>query len=106
MRIYHQTVRETAAVIIADGFEDSEEMYVSDFAWCGVWVFDRPFCPDGASGDTVLTLEIPDHVFAQYEWIPEGATHRGSLIPAAVLNRYGRPVPVDRAGVPASSTHA
>ena len=99
MRIYHRTARTVAAVIMTDGFNDSAEKYVSDFAWRGVWVSDRPFCPDDASGDTVLTLDVPAHVFAEYEWIPEGASYRESLIPAAVLNRYGRPVVADHADV-------
>ena len=95
MRIFHRTVSATAAaVIMSDGFKDSEEKYVSDFAWRGVWVSDRPLCPDGVSGNALLTLEIPGHVFAEYEWIHKGAAYRGSLIPAAILNRYGRPIAV------------
>ena len=90
MRVYHLTVRTTAAVIMTDGFKDSTEKYVSDFEWRGVWVSERPSSPD-ASGDTILTLDIPEHIFATYEWIYEGGTERGSLIPAAVLNRFGKP---------------
>jgi hypothetical protein len=90
MRVYHLTVRATAAVIMTDGFKDTAEKYVSDFEWRGVWVSEHPSCPD-ASGDTVLTLDIPEHVFAAYEWIYEARSDRGSLIPAAVLNKFGRP---------------
>ena len=90
MRIYHWTVSATAAVIMSDGFKDSAQKYVSDFAWSGVWVSDRPICPD-TTADTLLILDVPEHVFTTYEWIYEGAPYRGSLIPAIVLNKLGKP---------------
>lgn len=96
MRIFHRTKSATAVVIMKDGFRDCEERYVSDLAWRGVWVSDRPPHPTEVSGDALLTLEIPAHVFAEYEWLQDADADadRGSLIPATVLNRYGPAVAV------------
>jgi hypothetical protein len=91
MRIFHSTVSAKAAVIVREGFKDDEEKYLSDFAWRGVWVSDRPVHTETGSGNAVLTLEIPAEVFAEYEWLQKDASYRGSLIPAAILNRYGPP---------------
>lgn len=91
MRIFHSTVSAKAAVIVREGFKDDEEKYLSDFAWRGVWVSDRPVHPEGAPGNVFVTLEIPAELFEEYEWAQDDAAYRGSLIPATVLNRYGPP---------------
>jgi hypothetical protein len=91
MRIFHSTVNANVAVIVREGFKDNEEKYLSDFAWRGVWVSDRPLHLDGVPGNALLALEIPEELFAGYEWIQEDATYRGSLIPSTILNRYGPP---------------
>jgi hypothetical protein len=52
----------------------------------------RPLdCNEGAWGRTLLTMDIPGDVFAAYEWVEDEKTSRESLIPADVLNPYGRP---------------
>lgn len=94
MRIFHSTVNANVAVIVREGFKDNEEKYLSDFAWRGVWVSDRPLPLDGGPCNALLALEIPEELFAQYEWVQEDATSRGSLIPATILNRYGPPTVV------------
>jgi len=91
MRIFHSTVSAKAAVIVREGFKDDEEKYLSDFAWRGVWVSDRPVRAEGAPGNVFVTLEIPAELFEEYEWAQDAAAYRGSLIPATVLNRYGPP---------------
>ena len=91
MRIFHSAVNAKVAVIVREGFKDDEEKYLSDFAWRGVWVSDRPVYLDGAPGHVFLTLEIPAELFEEYEWVQEDAAYRGSLIPATILNRYGPP---------------
>jgi hypothetical protein len=91
MRIFHSTVNANVAVIVREGFKDNEEKYLSDFAWRGVWVTDRPLHLDSAPGNALLTLDIPEELFAEYEWIQEDATYRGSLIPSTLLNRCGPP---------------
>lgn len=91
MRIFHRTVKTVADAIMSEGFKDNEEKYLSDFSWRGVWVSDRPLRGDPARQNAVLMLEVPAEVFAEYEWLQEGETYRGSLIPASILNRYGPP---------------
>ena len=47
---------------------------------------------DAASdGDTLLSIDIPDNVIADYEWIEEEKPYREFLIPAEIVNRYGPP---------------
>jgi hypothetical protein len=91
MRIFHSAVNASVAVIVREGFKDDEEKYLSDFAWRGVWVSDRPVHVENAPGCALLTLEVPTELFEEYEWVQEGAAYRGSLIPATILNRYGPP---------------
>jgi hypothetical protein len=88
MRVYHRTP--AAHQILADGFRDTEGSYLTDRLWKGVWISDRPL-DEGAAGGDVLTLDIPDDVFREYEWVEEGKPNREALIPAHLLNRYGRP---------------
>jgi hypothetical protein len=95
MRIFHCTVSAAAAIIVTEGFKDNEEKYLSDFAWRGVWVSDRPLDICSEPGNAVLTLDIPAELFAEYEFLQEDATYRGSLIPAKILNRYGPPKVVE-----------
>ena len=95
MRIFHRTAKKTAAMIMSEGFIDNEEKYLSDFAWRGVWVSDRPPRADEVSENALLTLEIPAGLFAEYEWLQEDSSSRGSLIPATILNRYGRPEAIE-----------
>ena len=40
----------------------------------------------GASGDTLLRIEIAEDVLAAFEWIEEGKPYREWLVPAAILN--------------------
>src|SRR5262245_13693614 len=99
MRIFHSTVNGKVAVVVREGFKDDEEKYLSDFAWRGVWVSDRPVYLDSAPGQAFLTLEIPAELFEEYEWMQEDAAYRGSLIPATILNRYGPPKLVEHPSI-------
>jgi hypothetical protein len=89
MQVYHLTSDEKA--ILAVGFSDRSGHYFTDKFWSGVWVSDVPFY-DVMDGDTLLTLNLPDDVFVEYEWVDEGQPrlpYREALIPAAIVNRYG-----------------
>ena len=93
MRVFHRTRTRSAAVILKEGFRDGQGRYLTDRMWSGVWVSDRPLdCYEGAEGDVLLALDIPEDVFGEYEWGEEFKTYRESLIPAATLNRFGPPV--------------
>jgi len=52
---------------------------------------DRPLHnTEGASGDTVLQIEIAEEVVAPYEWVKEDKPFREWLVPATVLNKAGQ----------------
>ena len=54
----------------------------------GVWLADRPLDEnEGATGDAVLFVEIPDEVVAPFEWVQD-IGYREFLVPAEVANRY------------------
>jgi len=53
-----------------------------------VWFSDRPLdANDGARGDGLLVVDIPEEVIVDYEWVEEGKGYREWLIPAEVVNR-------------------
>ncbi len=94
MKCYHRTSREAANAILRDGFEDATGSYLTEHSYEGVWVSDVPLDPDeGADGDTLLSLNIEDKVFSDYEWVEsdpqlrEMKGYREALIPAAQLNK-------------------
>ncbi len=108
MLLYHTTF--AADAILAEGFRDGEGHYLTHQIHRGVWLADRPVdANEGAPGDTVLVIEIPEEVMAPYEWMtewrpldeeevtPELAlacrelAYREFLVPAEVVNRYGPP---------------
>ena len=86
MILYHRTNH--ADAILADGFRDGDGTYMTDRAWRGIWLSDRPLdANEGAYGDTVLFVEIPDDVIAGYEWVQD-IGYLEFLVPAEVVNRY------------------
>jgi hypothetical protein len=63
---------------------------VTEQTWRGVWVSDRPIdVNEGASGDTLLAMDVPIAIFEEYEWVGEDKPYRESLIPATTLNELG-----------------
>lgn len=90
MILYHRTP--AAKDIMEKGFKDSESNYLTNRKWSGVWLSDRPLdSNEGAKGNQVLTVEIPDEVISEYEWVNEGFTYREFLVPAELVNRYDKP---------------
>ena len=90
MKLYHRTY--ATKPILAQGFQDREGTYLTNHVWRGVWLSDCPLdINEGAKGDTLLVLVIPEEVIAPYEWIEEGKGYREFLVPAEVVNRYGPP---------------
>lgn len=95
MRCYHRTISEFAAAILSDGFRDGHGRYMTDRELSGVWFSSEPLDEnEGAAGDTLLMLELPAALFEEFECVEEGKTYREALIPAEVVNGYGRPVVV------------
>ena len=94
MQVFHRTPYGQS--ILKDGFRDGEGTYMTGIIHRGVWVSDRPLdFGQGAKGDDLLTLDIPDDVLAEYEWIEDGNTYREFLVPADIVNSYGPPQPCD-----------
>jgi len=96
MVCYHRT--RYAAEILNHGFRDGEGSYGlrdddgEPFKLKGVFFSDQPLDEgQGAYGDVVLTMEIPEVELAEYEIGEEGKGYREFCIPATVANQYGPP---------------
>jgi hypothetical protein len=94
MILYHRT--SAADAILRDGFKDTTGYYLTSTEYNGVWFSDVPLDGnEGADGDMLLAVEIPEEVIAEYEWIEEGKPYREWLIPADLVNSYDPPVVVE-----------
>jgi hypothetical protein len=95
MQFFHRTY--AAPAILSEGFRDATGTYLTDREWTGVWVSDRPLdMNEGANGNTLLVLEIPEAIVTPYEWVYEGGNpYREFLVPASLLNAYGPPAVYD-----------
>ena len=87
MLLYHRTYQ--AEAILAKGSKDGTGYYMTDRVWSGVWLSDRPLdANEGAHGDTLLAVEMPEAEALPYEWQEEGKPYREFLVPADIVNRY------------------
>jgi hypothetical protein len=95
VKCYHRTFAHEE--ILSDGFRD-------DTATCGmggppltgVWFSDRPLdANEGAEGDVLFAVEIPDDAFTKHEVVEEGRGYREAIIPAELVNRSGPPTVED-----------
>ena len=93
MYVYHRT--DAATQILSEGLRDGTLHAMNALLWPGVWVSTFPLdWSEGAKGAHVLRLDIPERLFTDYEFVPEGEdrrTYREALIPAALVNAYGPP---------------
>lgn len=93
MYVYHRTP--AATQILAEGFRDGTTHPMNALLGPGVWFSTFPLdCNEGAKGDDVLRLDIPEALFTEHEFVPENptrGTYREALIPAARVNVYGPP---------------
>lgn len=96
MKLYHTT--DAAETILANGFRDSSGSYgLTDaqerpFMLTGVFVSNEILdVNEGATGDDVLELTLPDDFDLDYwELIEEGKPYREWCVPAELLNRFPR----------------
>jgi hypothetical protein len=96
MQVYHRTYE--AEKILTEGFQARTGHQLTANAATGVWFSDMPLEGNegahgnkGASGDTLLTLEIPAKVLSKYEIAADGNPYREWLIPARIADGYGPP---------------
>jgi hypothetical protein len=92
---YHRTHH--ADAIMRDGFRDGDYVLPGIGELRGVfvsaeWPLDEN---EGADGDAVIELDVPDALFVEFEWVTEDATYREAMIPAAELNQHARRVLAD-----------
>jgi len=87
MLLYHRS--SDADAILAEGFKNGTGFCLTDRVWSGVWLSDIPLdANEGAKGDTLLSVEIPEDDVLFYEWVEEGKPYREFLVPADLVNRY------------------
>lgn len=93
MVLYHCTA--AADAIIRGGFRDSTGYTIMGIDIAGVFFSDYPLdINEGAKGDTVLKLDVPEDEILDYEIVEEDKTYREFCIPADLVNRYGQPIVV------------
>jgi hypothetical protein len=94
MKLYHRTFH--ADAILSEGFRVGEGTYMTAHRHEGVWLSDIPLdVNDGAMGDIVLAVDIPEEIVTDYEWVQDGIGYREFLVPAEVVNRYSKPEVVE-----------
>jgi hypothetical protein len=92
MVLYHRTNH--PEVVLASGFEDRGDFLTrSLLPEGGVWLSDQPL--HDAYGETVLSIEIPASVVAEFEQPMKSKGVREFLLPAEIVNRYGPAQVVD-----------
>jgi len=86
MILYHRT--NAAEQILRDGFRDGEGHYMTEQVWRGVWLSDRPLdANEGAYGDVVLFVVMPEEIVVEYEWIQD-IGYREFLVPANIISQF------------------
>lgn len=87
MKLYHRT--DAADAILRDGFRDRTGSYLTEGDFIGVWLSDRPLDGnEGAWGDSVLVVDMPETTVVPFEWVEDGKSYREFLVPAEVLNAH------------------
>jgi hypothetical protein len=87
MILYHRTSATAAERILCDGFRDGVGPYLTPEEHSGVWLSNVPLdCNEGADGDTLLRVELPEQAIADFEWIEDGKPYREWLVPARLIN--------------------
>lgn len=95
MRYYHRTTDDAAEAILRDGFRDATGTYMFvGLELTGVFISDEPLdANEGASGDALLAVDLPDDVsLDDWEIVEEdddGNTYREWCVPAKLLNESG-----------------
>ncbi len=85
MILYHRTTAVDAEQILRDGFRDSIGTYMTTRVHSGVWLSNVPLdINEGAEGDTLLQLELPEELIADYRVGRRRETVSGMAGPCAM----------------------
>ena len=91
MILYHRTTAANAEQILRDGFRDGVGSFGTTREHSGVWLSNVPLdINEGAEGDTLIRVELPEQAIADYEWIEDGKPYREWLIPAQLINKQAK----------------
>ena len=89
MKFYHSTSKSNARKIIKSGFKDMTGKYMTNCHHKGVWISDVLLdSNEGAIGEVILELNIPEQIVCPYEWVEDDKPYREFLVPADILNAY------------------
>jgi len=87
--LYHRTTTGNVKAILAEGFRDRSDCYMTDRLWTGVWLSNVPSDQnEGAHGDSLLRVELQmnEATLDEYEWKEAGKGYREWLVPARLIN--------------------
>jgi len=97
MKLYHRTNKSQS--ILKGGFKGTSRSYPTSegsIELTGNFFSDRPVdVNEGAKGNDLLMIEIPEDVIAEFELVDEDGTYREFLIPENISNGYGNPKLID-----------
>jgi hypothetical protein len=103
MIFYHRTTAANATKILRKGFRDSTGYYGFSRPKTGVWISNVPLdINEGASGDVLLRIDMPERIARKYEWMEDGKHYREWLMPAQLINKHAKVSIQDEVGKPAS----
>jgi hypothetical protein len=87
MILYHRTRASAAELILCDGFRDGVGTHMTTEEHRGVWFSNVPLdSNEGADGDTLLRVELPEQAIEEFEWIEDRKPYREWLVPARLIN--------------------
>lgn len=88
MIAYHTTTPDAARKILAEGFRDGTDYYLTSTRHTGVWLSDCLLgASEGAKGEQVLEVCLPDDFdLSEWEWVEEDKPYREFLVPADRIN--------------------
>jgi len=87
MKCFHRTTTKIAKKILLNGFKDNPKTETRKLA--GIWLSEGEVytAEEGAKGDAVLAVEMPDEVFHEYDVGVDGE-FPASCVPAEIINQY------------------
>lgn len=90
MKLYHRTP--DVEEILQNGFKDSDGYFKNNVLYAGVWFSSSPSSVSTSDApERQLVIDVPEEEVLEYELRDEKKLYREFLIPAPVLNSFGKP---------------